>query len=97
MKKIFITSTKRFPTEHKTESGHDNVITRTRWTFSNGVSISIMRCIFRYSATNESKVISITPIDGFNKSYLEVSQALRTARKAAQQTFGWEWDINIEL
>ena len=97
MKKIIITSIKRFPTEHKTEGGHDNVITRTCWTFSNGVSISIIRCIFRYSATNESKVISITPIGGFNKSYLEVSQALRAARKAAQQTFNWEWDINIEL
>lgn len=97
MKKIIITSVKRFPTEHKTESGHDNVITNTRWTFSNGVSISIMRCIFKYSATNESKVISITPIGGFNKSYLEVSQALRAARKAARQTFNYEWDINIEL
>ena len=97
MKKIFITNTKRFPTEHKTEGGHDNVITRTRWTFSNGVSISIIRCIFRYSATNESKVISITPIGGFNESYLEVSQALRAARKAARQTFNYEWDINIEL
>ena len=97
MKKIIITSIKRFPTEHKTEGGHDNVITNTRWTFSNGVSVSIMRCIFRYSATSESKVISITPIGGFNKSYLEVSQALRAARKAAQQTFNWEWDINIEL
>lgn len=97
MKKIIITSVERFPTEHKTESGHDNVITRTRWTFSNGVSVSIIRCIFRYSATNESKVISITPIGGFNKSYLEVSQALKAARKAARQTFGWEWDINIEL
>lgn len=97
MKKIIITSVKRFPTEHKTEGEHDNVITNTRWTFSNGVSISIMRCIFRYSATNESKVISITPIGGFNKSYLEVSQALRAARKAALQTFGYSWDINIEL
>lgn len=97
MKKIIITSVKRFPTEHKTEGGHDNVITNTRWTFSNGVSVSIMRCIFRYSATDESKVISITPIGGFNKSYLEVSQALRLVRKAARQTFGWEWDINIEL
>ena len=97
MKKIIITSVKRFPTEHKAEGGHDNVITRTSWTFSNGVSVNIIRCIFRYSATNESKVISITPIGGFNKSYLEVSQALRVARKAARQTFGWEWDINIEL
>ena len=97
MKNIKIVSVKRFPTEHKTEGGHDNVITRTRWTFSNGVSISIIRCIFRYSATNESKVISITPIGGFNESYLEVSQALRAARKAARWTFGWEWDINIEL
>lgn len=97
MKKIIITNVKRFPTEHKTEGGHDNVITRTRWTFSNGVSVSIIRCIFRYSATNESKVISITPIGGFNESYLEVSQALKAARKAARQTFGWEWDINIEL
>ena len=97
MKKIIITSVKRFPTEHKTEGGHDNVITRTRWTFSNGVSVSIMRSVFRYSATSQSKVISITPIGGFNESYLEVSQALRAARKAARQTFGWEWDINIEL
>ena len=97
MKKIIITSVKRFPTEHKTEGGHDNVITNTRWTFSNGVSISIMRCIFRYSATNESKVISITPIGGFNEPYLEVSRALRAARKAALQTFGYSWDINIEL
>ena len=97
MKKIIITSVKRFPTEHKAESGHDNVITRTRWTFSNGVSISITRCIFRYSATNESKVVSITPIGGFNESYLEVSKALRAARKAARQTFNYEWDINIEL
>lgn len=97
MKKIFITSTKRFPTEHKTEGGHDNVITRTYWTFSNGVSVSIIRCIFRYSATSQSKVISITPIGGFNESYLEVSQALRAARKAARWTFNYEWDINIEL
>ena len=97
MKKIFIVNTKRFPTEHKTEGGHDNVMTCTRWTFSNGVSVSIMRCIFRYSATNESKVISITPIGGFSESYLEVSQALRAARKAALQTFGYNWDINIEL
>lgn len=97
MEKIFITNVKRFPTEHKTEGGHNNVMTCTRWTFSNGVSVSIMRCIFRYSATNESKVISITPSGGFNKSYLEVSQALRVARKAAWQTFGWEWDINIQL
>lgn len=97
MKKIFITNVKRFPTEHKTESGHDNVITRTYWTFSNGVSVSIIRCIFRYSATNESKVISVTPIGGFNESFLEVSQALRAARKAARQTFNYEWDINIEL
>lgn len=97
MKKIIITDVKRFPTEHKIEGGHDNVITRTRWTFSNGVSISIMRCVFRYSATSQSKVISITPIGGFNKSYLEVSQALRAARKAAQWTFNYEWDINIEL
>lgn len=58
MKRIFITNVKRFPTEYKTESGHDNVMTCTRWTFSNGVSVSIMRCIFRYSATNESKVIT---------------------------------------
>ena len=97
MKNIKIVSVKRFPTEHKTEGGHDNVITRTRWTFSNGVSVGIIRCIFRYSATNESKVISITPIGGFNESYLEVSQALRAARKAARQTFNCEWDINIEL
>lgn len=97
MKRIFITNVKRFPTEYKTESGHDNVMTCTRWTFSNGVSVSIMRCIFRYSATNENKVITITPTGGLDKSYLEVSQALRVARKAAWQTFGWEWDINIEL
>lgn len=97
MKKIFIVNTKRFPTEHKTEGGHDNVITRTYWTFSNGVSISIIRCIFRYSASSQSKVISITPIGGFNKPYLEVSQALRAARKAARQTFNYEWDINIQL
>lgn len=97
MKSIKIVDVKRFPTEHKTEGGHDNVITRTRWTFSNGVSISIMRCIFRYSATSQSKVISITPIGGFNESYLEVSRALRAAQKAALQTFGYSWDINIEL
>lgn len=97
MKKIFIVNVKRFPTEHKAEGGNDNVITRTRWTFSNGVSVSIMRCIFRYSATSQSKVISITPIGGFNEPYLEVSQALRAARKAALQTFGYSWDINIEL
>lgn len=97
MKRIFITNVKRFPTEYKTESGHDNVMTCTRWTFSNGVSVSIMRCIFRYSATNESRVVTITPTGGLDKSYLEVSQALRVARKAAWQTFGWKWDINIEL
>lgn len=97
MKKIFIVNTKRFPTEHKIEGGHDNVITRTRWTFSNGVSVSIMRCVFRYSATSQSKVISITPTGGFNESYLEVSQALRAAQKAARWAFNYEWDINIEL
>lgn len=97
MKSIKIIGVKRFPTEQKVEGSYSKTVTAVRWTFSNGVSVNIMRCIFRYSATNESKVISITPIGGFNKSYLEVSQALRAARKAARQTFNYEWDINIEL
>lgn len=97
MKRINVISVSRFPTERKTRGEYSETTTSVRWTFSNGVSVSIMRCVFRYSATNQSKVISITPTGGFNKSYLEVSQALRAARKAARQTFGWEWDINIEL
>lgn len=97
MKRINVISVSRFPTERKTRGEYSETKTCTRWMFSNGVSVSIMRCIFRYSATSESKVISITPIGGFNKSYLEVSQALRAARKAARQTFNYEWDINIEL
>ena len=97
MKNIKIVSVKRFPTERKTRGEYSETTTRTRWTFSNGVSMSIIRCIFRYSATNESKVISITPIGGFNEPYLEVSRALRAARKAARWTFNYEWDINIEL
>ena len=97
MKRINVINVSRFPTVRKTRGEYSETTTSVRWTFSNGVSVSIMRCIFRYSATNESKVISITPIGGFNKSYLEVSQALRAARKAARQTFNYEWDINIEL
>ena len=97
MKNIKIVSVKRFPTEWKTRGEYSETTTSVRWTFSNGVSVSIMRCIFRYSATNESKVISITPVGGFNESYLKVSRALRATRKAALQTFGYEWDINIEL
>ena len=97
MKRINVINVSRFPTERKTRGEYSETTTSVRWTFSNGVSISIIRCIFRYSATNESKVISITPIGGFNESYLEVSQALRAARKAARQTFNYEWDINIEL
>ena len=97
MKKIFIVSTKRFPTEYKTRGEYSETTTSVRWTFSNGVSVSIIRCIFRYSAINKSKIISIIPTGGFNESYLEVSRALRAARKAARQTFNYEWDINIEL
>ena len=97
MEKIFITNIKRFPTEHKTEGDYHAVMTCTRWTFSNGVSVSIMRCVFRYSATSKSKVITITPTGGFNKTYLQVSRALRAAQKAARQTFDYSWEINIQL
>lgn len=97
MEKIFITNVKRFPTEHKVKGEYSDVVTCTRWTFSNGVSVSIIRSIFRYSATSQSKVITITPTGGFNKTYLQVSQALRVAQKAAWQTFGYDWDINIQL
>lgn len=97
MKKINVINVSRFPTERKTRGEYSETTTSVRWTFSNGVSISIIRCIFRYSASSQSKVISITPTGGFNKSYLEVSQALRAAQKAARQTFNYEWDINIQL
>ena len=97
MRNIKIVSVSRFPTERKTRGEYSETTTRTRWTFSNGVSVSIIRCIFRYSATNESKVISITPLGGFNESYLEVSRALKATRKAALETFNYEWDINIQL
>lgn len=97
MKKINVISVSRFPTERKTRGEYSETTTSARWTFSNGVSVNIMRCIFRYSATSQSKVISITPIGGFNESYLEVSRALRAAQKAARQTFSYEWDVNIEL
>ena len=97
MKRINVINVSRFPTERKTRGEYSETTTRTRWTFSNGVSVSIVRCVFRYSATSQSKVISITPIGGFNESYLEVSQALRAARKAARWTFNYEWDVNIEL
>ena len=97
MEKIYIVNTQRFPTQQKDEGEYSEVMTCTRWTFSNGVSVSIMRCIFKYSATSQSKVITITPTGGFNKTYLQVSQALRVAQKAARQTFDYSWDIDIQL
>ena len=53
--------------------------------------------IFSYLVTISINNVYLYPIGGFNESYLEVSQALRAARKAARQTFNYEWDINIEL
>ena len=97
MKRINVINVSRFPTVRKTRGEYSETTTSVRWTFSNGVIINVLRMVIDYSASNQSKVISITPIGGFNKSYLEVSQALRLVRKAARQTFGWEWDINIEL
>ena len=97
MKRINVINVSRFPTVRKTRGEYSETTTSVRWTFSNGVSVSIVRCVFKYSATSQSKVISITPIGGFNKSYLEVSQALRAAQKAARWAFNYEWDINIEL
>ena len=97
MKRINVINVSRFPTVRKTRGEYSETTTSVRWTFSNGVSVSIMRCVFRYSATSQSKVISITPIGGFNKSYLEVSRALKAAQKAAAQAFNYEWDINIQL
>lgn len=97
MKNIKIVSVKRFPTERKTRGEYSETTTSVRWTFSNGVIINVLRMVIDYSASSQSKIISITPIGGFNESYLEVSRALRATRKVALQTFGYSWDINIEL
>ena len=97
MKRINVINVSRFPTVRKTRGEYSETTTSVRWTFSNGVIINVLRMVIDYSASSQSKIISITPIGGFNKSYLEVSQALRAAQKAARQTFNYEWDINIEL
>ena len=97
MKKINVINVSRFPTVRKTEGEYSETTTSVRWTFSNGVIINVLRMVIDYSASSQSKIISITPIGGFSESYLEVRQALRAARKAALQTFGYNWDINIEL
>lgn len=94
---IKLISVRRYPTQRKGEGEYRETITNARWTFSNNVIISVSRVVINYSEHSQSKVVIITPIGGFNETYLQVSQALRTAQKAARQTFNYSWDVNIQL
>lgn len=94
---IKLISVRRYPTQRKGEGEYRETITNARWTFSNGIVISVSRVVINYSEHNQSKAVIITPIGGFNETYLRVSQAMRAVQKAARQTFNYSWDVDIQL
>lgn len=97
MKKIKIANVKRFNTERTVNDCYTKTVTFTRWTLSNGVQVSIMRHVMAFNKDDVYKSIVITPIGGLDKSYIEVSNALTVAEKAAKATFPAGWEVKIRL
>lgn len=96
MEKIIITNVERSHTEREHHDCYNKAVTFTRWTFNNGVTVSIMRHVMAFSDTEVCKSIVVMPIGGITKSYYEVRKALRVAEKAAHATFpGWKVEIQL--
>lgn len=97
MKKIKIVSVNRFNTERTINDCYTKAVTFTRWTFNNGVQVSIMRHVMAFNETDIYKSIVITPIGGLHKSYMDVSDALTITKRIAKATFPNDWEIKISL
>lgn len=97
MENIRIASVKRFNTEREDKDCYTKTVTRTCWTFSNGVEVSIMRHVMAFNENDVYKSIVVTPTGGLYKSYVEVSDALTVAERVAKATFPNGWEVKVRL